>query len=92
MDLNDEEVQQRAETDRRGVDPPVQVETASWSRAGQLDWWVRDRQEWFGRIRGKTAGNDGLKLVIFVLRAAQSYDLGRTASWSTNDESRKTRA
>jgi hypothetical protein len=25
---------------------------ATWSHAGQLDWWVRERQEWRGRVRG----------------------------------------
>jgi hypothetical protein len=30
MDLSDDEVQQRAEADRREVDPPIQVETAMW--------------------------------------------------------------
>ncbi len=37
------------------VDPPVQVETATWSKAGQLDWWVKEhrpRVEWWGRVRG----------------------------------------
>jgi hypothetical protein len=43
---------QYSAADRREVDPQIQVETASWSTAGQLDWWVKDRQEWFGRVRG----------------------------------------
>jgi len=46
MDLSDGEVQQRAEADRREVDPPIQVEAAAWSKAGQLDWWVKERREW----------------------------------------------
>jgi hypothetical protein len=37
MDLSDAEVQQHAEADRREVDPPIEVQTATWSRAGQLD-------------------------------------------------------
>ena len=41
------------EEDRREVDPPIQVEMATWSPGGDLDWWVRERLEWFGRIRGK---------------------------------------
>jgi hypothetical protein len=52
MDLSDDEVQQRAEADRREVDPPIQVEMATWSPGGQLDWFVKDRQEWWGRVRG----------------------------------------
>jgi hypothetical protein len=27
----------------RVVDPPVQVEVATWSKAGQLNWWVKER-------------------------------------------------
>ena len=30
----------------------IQVETATWSKAGQLDWWVKERQEWLCRVRG----------------------------------------
>ena len=52
MDLSDDVVQQRADTDRREVDPPIQVETATWSKVGQLDWWVKERREWWGRVRG----------------------------------------
>jgi hypothetical protein len=52
MDLSDDEIQRRAEADRREVDSPIQVETATWSKAGQLDWWVKERREWWGRVRG----------------------------------------
>jgi hypothetical protein len=38
--------------DRRAVDPPIEVEAATWSPGGTLDWWVRERREWFGRVRG----------------------------------------
>jgi hypothetical protein len=51
MDLSDDDLQQHAEADRRAVDPPIEVQMASWSHGGQLDWWVKDRQEWFGRVR-----------------------------------------
>jgi hypothetical protein len=37
MDLSGKDVQQFAEADRRSVDPPIQVETATWSKACQLD-------------------------------------------------------
>jgi hypothetical protein len=53
MDLSDADLEQIAEVDRRLVDPPIQVETATWSKAGQLDWWVKERQQWLGRVRGK---------------------------------------
>ena len=52
--------------DRREVDPPVEVQIATWSAAGTLDWWVRERREWFGRVRGWTDGSGGSKLLIFV--------------------------
>jgi hypothetical protein len=45
MDFSDDEVQQIAEANRREVDPPIQVESATASKAGQLDWWVKERQE-----------------------------------------------
>jgi hypothetical protein len=31
----------------------IEVETATWSAGGTLDWWVKERRKWFGRIRGK---------------------------------------
>jgi hypothetical protein len=34
-----------------GVDPPIEVESATWSAAGDLDFWVKERQEWLGRVR-----------------------------------------
>jgi hypothetical protein len=43
---------QYSETDRREENPPVEVEAATWSHSGQLDWWVKERQQWFGRVRG----------------------------------------
>jgi hypothetical protein len=52
MDLSNDDLEQIAATDRREVDPPIHVETAMWSTAGQLDWWVKDQQEWWSRVRG----------------------------------------
>jgi hypothetical protein len=46
---------QYSEADGRAVDPPIPVDAATWSKAGQLDWWVKEhrpRVEWFGRVRG----------------------------------------
>jgi hypothetical protein len=39
MDLSDD-VQQRADADRRELDRPIHVD-GTWSRAGQLDWWEK---------------------------------------------------
>ncbi len=36
MDLRDGDLQHRVEADRREVNPPIEVETATWSKAGQL--------------------------------------------------------
>jgi len=79
MDLSGE-VQQRAEADRREVDPPIQMETATWSKAGQLDWWVKERREWWGRVRGADGRHGGSGLLIFVPRAAHSRDLSLSLS------------
>jgi hypothetical protein len=48
MDLSDGQMHQLAEANRREVDPPIQVEAATRAKAGQLDWWVKERQEWWG--------------------------------------------
>jgi hypothetical protein len=63
MDLSDDQVQQRAVADRREVDPPIEVEMATWSKAGQLDWWVKERQEWWGRLRGADGRQRWIKAV-----------------------------
>jgi hypothetical protein len=43
---------QYGEADSREVDPPIEVESATWSAGGTLDWWVKERQQWLGRVRG----------------------------------------
>jgi hypothetical protein len=73
MDLSGKDVQQFAEADRREVDPPIQVEAASWSPGGRLDWWVKDRQEWYGRVRGANGRQRWVKLLIFVQRATHNH-------------------
>jgi hypothetical protein len=47
MNLGGNDLEQIPEADRREVDPPIKVQTATWSKAGQLDWWVKERQEWW---------------------------------------------
>ena len=64
-----------AEADRREANPPIEVESATWSAAGQLDWWVRERREWFGRVRGPDGRQRGSRLMIFVWRTDSSFDL-----------------
>jgi hypothetical protein len=59
---------QYGEADRREVDPPIEVETATWVPGGQLDWWVKERREWWGRVRGQDGRQRWVRAVD--LRAA----------------------
>jgi hypothetical protein len=43
--------EQKYPEDRREVNPPIEGESANWSAGGTLDWWVKERQEWWGRVR-----------------------------------------
>ena len=43
---------QRTNAERREVRPPVAVEAATWHDAGHMDYWVKERGEWWGRVRG----------------------------------------
>jgi hypothetical protein len=38
--------------DRREVNPPIDVESATCAPGGTLDYWVKERREWWGRARG----------------------------------------
>jgi hypothetical protein len=63
---------QRNESDRVEVQPPVEAETATWSAAGTLDYWVKEERESWGRVRGP----DGRQIWI---RAA---DLRRSSAFN----------
>jgi hypothetical protein len=63
MDLSDAELRQRAEADRRELDPPIEVEAATRSPGDQLDWWVKERQEWWGRVRGQDGHHRWIRAV-----------------------------
>jgi hypothetical protein len=51
MDVVYNQYGQRTPDERREVRPPMEVETATWSAAGTLDYWVRERGEWWTRTR-----------------------------------------
>ena len=51
--MRDLDPSQYGEADRQEVNPPIEVESATWVAAGTLDWWVNEGLEWFGRVRGK---------------------------------------
>jgi hypothetical protein len=59
--MRDLETTQYGAADRQSVDPPVEVQVATWSAAGTLDWWVRERREWFGRVRGPNGRHRWIK-------------------------------
>jgi hypothetical protein len=85
MDLSGDEVQQRAEADRREVNPPIQVETATWSKAGQLDWWMeRTAGDGGAAYAVPTVGNGGSEPLIFARpqasERASGLDRSREAS------------
>ena len=35
---------QKAPKDRREVNPPIEVESATWPAGGALDWWILDNR------------------------------------------------
>jgi hypothetical protein len=72
MFYSDMQVDDYAEADRREVDPPIEVESATWSPGGTLDWWVKERQQWLGRVRGP----DGRQKWV------QAADLRRSSSFN----------
>jgi hypothetical protein len=61
--IRDLDPNQYGEADRREVDPPIDVESATWSAGGTLDWWVKERQEWLGRVRGADGRQRWIKAV-----------------------------
>jgi len=50
--MRDLDPNQYGKADRRAVDLPIEVESATWALGGTLDWWVKERQQWLGRVRG----------------------------------------
>ena len=51
------------EADRREVDPPIQVDAATWSAGGNLDYWVKEHREWLGRVRSADGRQRWVKAV-----------------------------
>jgi hypothetical protein len=68
--MRDLDPSQHGQADRREIDPPIQVEAATWSPGGQLDWWVKERQKWWGRVRGQDGRQRWIRAVD--LRRANS--------------------
>jgi hypothetical protein len=70
--MSDADLERIPDPDRRVVDPPVPVDVATWSHAGTLDWWVKERQQWLGRVRGADGRQRWIKAVD--LRSASSRE------------------
>ena len=49
-----------------GVMTPIEVESATWSAANDLDYPVKERQEWWGRYGVQTDIRCGSALLIYV--------------------------
>jgi hypothetical protein len=62
------QVNDYAEADRREVNPPIEVESATRPAGGMLDYWVKERQQWWGRVRGPNGRQKWIKLLIFIRR------------------------
>jgi hypothetical protein len=60
------------EPDRLEVKPPIEVESATWSTAGMLDYWVKEEREWWGRVRGPEGRQTWIRAVD--LRRASSFN------------------
>jgi hypothetical protein len=60
------QVDDYAEADCREVNPPIRVESATWSAGGQLDWWVKERREWWGECGVQMAVSGGSPPLIYV--------------------------
>jgi len=61
---------QYSDADRQAIDPPIEVDMATWSPNGGLDWWVKERQQWWGRARSK----DGRHRVIGDANSPRIFD------------------
>ena len=57
-----------AESDRREVNPPIEVESATLSAAGTLDWWGERAAAVVGPGAVQMVVRSGSKLLTFVRR------------------------
>jgi hypothetical protein len=62
--MRDLDPSQYGEPDRREVDPPVEVESATWSAGGMLDWWVKNASSGWAGYGVPMVVNGGSKLLI----------------------------
>jgi hypothetical protein len=57
---------QYGEADRREVDPPIEVESATWSAGGALDWWVKSGANGWVECAVQMGARGGSERLIFV--------------------------
>ena len=65
--MRDFDLSQDGEADRRAVDPPIEVEAATWSAAGTLTGGSNNASSGWGGYAVLTDVNAGSKPLIFVL-------------------------
>jgi hypothetical protein len=63
MDLSNDDLEQNAEADRREVDPPIQVETAMWSKSRPARLVGERPAGMVGRVRGADGRQRWIKAV-----------------------------
>ena len=63
---------QRDQVDRLEVKPPIEVESATWSAAGELDYWIKERHEWWGLVRDQDGHLTWIRAAD--LRRASAFD------------------
>jgi hypothetical protein len=67
--MRDLDPSQFGQADRREIDPPIQVETATWSKAGRLDWWVPQGANVVDPETGESLGSVEIdKVLVKVVR------------------------
>lgn len=51
LDVQFDTYGQRSDSDVRWLEQPRDVEVAQWRPAGRIEVWVRERGQWYGRVR-----------------------------------------
>jgi hypothetical protein len=64
---------QEAEADRRAVDPPIEVESATWSAGARATRGLRKASSGWVGYAGQTVASGGSKPLIFVRQIARIH-------------------
>ena len=69
--MRDFDLSQYGEADRRAVDPPIEVEAATWSAAGTLTGGSKNASSGWGEYAVQMVVNGGSKPLIFILHRCE---------------------